>query len=308
MPGDASSSALVEDFLTWLRVEKGRAANTIESYRRDLLKAGDLLEEKGGGLARATAADIEGLVARLQASGESAASTARRIAALRMFYRFHAAEGTVQADPTLGIEGVRVAAGVPKPLTITEMEAVIASVTGTDDGAGRDRALLEFMFATGARVSEVCGLNLDDIDRTEQLVRLFGKGSKERIVPVGRVAFSALLAYVDGGARDCLADKGPMRREDRNAVFLTNRGRRLNRQKAWDIVRNAGARAGLDRELSPHALRHTCATLMLDGGADLRVVQEMLGHATISTTQIYTKVSQERLLQVYRQSHPRASA
>ena len=301
----ATGPANVEDFLTWLRVERGRSANTVSSYRRDLLKADSWLGELGTSLDAADGEQLAAFVASCQASGESPASTARRVAALRMYFRHQLAEGRIPADPTAMLEGVRVSAGVPKPLTIDEMERVIGSVTGDAPADLRDRALLEFMFATGARVSEACGLNTDDIDRGAMVVRLLGKGSKERVVPLGGAALRAIEEYLSGGARDVLARIGGGR-DDRNAVFLTNRGRRLNRQKAWDIVRSAGVRAGITRELSPHALRHTCATLMLSGGADLRIVQEMLGHASISTTQVYTKVSREHLLEVYRTSHPRA--
>lgn len=306
MARSGAEESSVEEFLTWLRVERGRSANTISSYRRDLAKAAEWLDSAGSGLEEADGDDLGRLIAHLQSSGESAASTARRVAAMRMYYRHRVAEGARDTDPTVMLEGVRVAAGVPKPLTIEEMERVIDSVTGDSPADMRDLALLEFMFATGARVSEACGLDTDDIDRTAGVVRLFGKGSKERVVPIGDTALAAVEEYLHGGSRDILAGHGGGR-EDRQAVFLTNRGRRLNRQKAWDIVRSAGLRAGIERELSPHSLRHTCATLMLAGGADLRIVQEMLGHASISTTQIYTKVSQEQLLEVYRTSHPRAT-
>ncbi len=298
----------VEVFLTWLRVERGRAANTVSSYRRDLLRAGELLAGRGESLVGATPGGLSALVAQFQSSGEAAATTARRLAALRMFYAHAVAEGTVPADPTLHLEGVRVAAGVPRPLSMEETERLLASVAGDEPTAERDRALLEFLYATGARISEACGLDLDDLDRANSLVRLFGKGSKERIVPVGRTALAAIGEYIDSGAREALSPQQWRSREDRAAVFLTNRGRRLSRQKAWDIVRSAGDRAGIGREMSPHVLRHTCATHMLEHGADLRIVQEMLGHATISTTQVYTKVSQERLLAVYRGAHPRATA
>lgn len=295
----------VEEFLTWLRVERGRSDNTISSYRRDLSKASAWLVAEGASLEEADGDELGRFVGFLQSSGESAASTARRVAALRMYYRHRVAEGERESDPTALLEGVRVAAGVPKPLTLEETERLIASVTGESPADLRDVALLEFMFATGARVSEACGLDTDDIDKESRVVRLFGKGSKERVVPVGETALRALDTYVNGGSRALLASIGT-RREDRSAVFLTNKGRRLNRQKAWDIVRTAGMRAGIGREVSPHALRHTCATLMLAGGADLRIVQEMLGHASISTTQVYTKVTQEQLVEVYRTSHPRA--
>ena len=298
----------VESFLTWLRVERGRAANTVASYRRDLHRAGAFLAARRSSLLAAGSKDLTAFVADLQASGEAAASTARRLAALRMYYGHMVAEGVLDTNPTSHLEGIRVAAGVPKPLTLGETERLLAAVTGEAPADERDRAMLEFLYATGARISEACGLNMDDIDLRERVVRLFGKGSKERLVPIGRVACEALRAYMEDGARSSLQPLSWRKADDRVAVFLTNTGRRMNRQKAWDVVRTAGLRAGIAGEMSPHVLRHTCATHMLEHGADLRIVQEMLGHATISTTQIYTKVSQERLLAVYRSSHPRATA
>ncbi|MEY4031692.1 MAG: tyrosine recombinase XerD [Actinomycetota bacterium] len=296
----------VEKFLTWLRVERGRASNTVASYRRDLARADAHLRAGRSSLVGATGKDLAGFIAHLQASGEAAASTARRLAALRMFFGYLVSEEIVTVDPTAHLEGIRVAAGVPKPLTMEETERLLSSITGDEPRDVRDRALLEFLYATGARISEACGLNLDDLDLRDRVVRLFGKGSKERVVPIGRVAAESLRAYLEEGARAGLVPASWKSGQDRSAVFLTNTGRRLNRQKAWDVVRTAGRRAGVDGEMSPHVLRHTCATHMLEHGADLRIVQEMLGHATISTTQIYTKVSQDRLLSVYRESHPRA--
>jgi integrase/recombinase XerD len=298
----------VEKFLTWLRVERGRAANTVASYRRDLARAQEHLASRQSSLMGASGKDLAGFIAALQSSGEAAASTARRLAALRMFYGYLVAEELIGADPTAHLEGIRVAAGVPKPLTMDETERLLSSVTGDEPADARDRALLEFLYATGARISEACGLNLDDLDLRDRVVRLFGKGSKERLVPVGRLAVESIRTYLEDGARSALTPHAWRSGTDRTAVFLTNTGRRLNRQKAWNVVRTAGRRAGIDGEMSPHVLRHTCATHMLEHGADLRIVQEMLGHATISTTQIYTKVSQDRLLSVYRAAHPRATS
>lgn len=306
MDARAGDGVVVEAFLTWLTVERGRAANTVSSYRRDLAAAGAWLEGHGLTLVTATSVDLERYVASLLGDGGAASSAARRLAALRTFYGWMTREGTVAVDPTAGLEGVRVPAGVPKPLSVADTDRLLASVPGEDAECLRDRALLEFLYATGARVSEVCGLDIDDIDLVGCVVRLLGKGSKERVVPVGSVAVAALRDWLDIGRRQLTPDRWRSA-SDRTAVFLTNTGRRLNRQKAWDIVRAAGRRAGLGEELSPHVLRHTCATHMLEHGADLRIVQEMLGHATISTTQVYTKVSGERLLEVYRAAHPRAS-
>lgn len=295
-----------ESFLLWLTVERGRAANTVASYRRDLRKYEEFLARKGSSALEATENDVESFVRSLQAEGEAVASTARRLAAVRMLHSYLVAEDRRADNPSARVEGVRVPTGVPKPLSLPEVESLLSSVVGEDCLALRDRALLEFLYATGARISEACDLNLDDLDLNSRVVRLFGKGSKERVVPFGRTAESHLRAYLNVGGRQSLVPDYWARQGDREAVFLTNKGRRLNRQKAWNIVRDAGVSSGIAQELSPHVLRHSCATHMLEHGADLRIVQEMLGHATISTTQIYTKVSQERLLNVYRDAHPRA--
>lgn len=306
VPAPEGAGEVLEPFLTWLTVERGRAANTVTSYRRDLIAAATWLSAHRLTLVTATPGVLENYVAGLLSDGGAASSAARRLAALRTFYRWMTNEGLVPSDPTLGLEGVRVPTGVPKPLSDDDTGLLLAAVTGDDAEALRDRALLEFLYATGARVSEVCGLDIDDLDLVGSVVRLLGKGSKERVVPVGSVAVEALRAWLEEGRRQMTPDRWRSG-SDRTAVFLTNTGRRLNRQKAWDIVRSAGRRAGLGDDLSPHVLRHTCATHMLEHGADLRIVQEMLGHATISTTQVYTKVSGERLLAVYRAAHPRAS-
>lgn len=306
MTSHSDSDAYVEDFLQWMTVERGRAANTVSSYRRDLRRYVDFLHSRSVDVMTATNDDVEAFIRSLQASGEAAASTARRLAALRMLHGYLVAEDVREANPGAHVEGVKVSAGVPKPLSMDEVESLLGVVTGELSVDLRDRALLEFLYATGARISEACDLNLDDLDLSARVVRLFGKGSKERVVPFGRIAEEHLRTYLSVGGREALVPDVWARTADREAVFLTNRGRRLNRQKAWNIVRDAGRAAGINRELSPHVLRHSCATHMLEHGADLRIVQEMLGHATISTTQIYTKVSQERLWNVYRKAHPRA--
>jgi integrase/recombinase XerD len=296
----------VESFLVWMTVERGRALNTVSSYRRDLRKYEEFLASRTTSARLATESDVESFVRSLQATGEAVASTARRLAAVRMLHSYLVAEDIRPDNPSTRIEGVRVPTGVPKPLSLTEVDSLLSSVRGEDALALRDRALLEFLYATGARISEACDVNIDDIDLQSRVVRLFGKGSKERVVPFGRTAETHVRAYLAVGGRSVLAPENWARQGDRDAVFLTNKGRRLNRQKAWNIVRDAGVAAGITQEMSPHVLRHSCATHMLEHGADLRIVQEMLGHATISTTQIYTKVSQERLLNVYRDAHPRA--
>lgn len=299
-------SGEAESFLLWLTVERGRAANTVNSYRRDIARYELFLADKGCTVLTCTEEHVEEFVRSLQSQGEAVASVARRLAAVRMFHSYLSAENVRSNNPAARIEGVRVPVGVPKPLSLDEVEALLNSVTGVESVNIRDRALLEFLYATGARISEACDVNVNDLDMSARVVRLFGKGSKERVVPFGRTAEKHLREYLSVGGRDMLVPSSWSKASDRDAVFLTNRGRRLNRQKAWAIVRDAGVAAGIEWELSPHVLRHSCATHMLEHGADLRIVQEMLGHATISTTQIYTKVSPERLFSVYRQFHPRA--
>ena len=295
----------VEEFLSWLVAERGRAPNTIVAYRRDLTAYCAWLAAHGDDVMTVDTPTLVDFVAARREAG-AASSVARLLAAVRTLHRYLVTEGERPDDPTADLEGVRVPAGLPKPLSEAEVGALLDAVVGTDPVAARDRALLELLYATGARISEACGLSMGDIDFDARLVRLFGKGSKERIVPFGRAAGAALDEWFSPRGRVLLAPATWRRRDDAEAVFLNRRGGRLTRQAAWAVVRRHGDRAGLRTELSPHVLRHSCATHLLDHGADLRVVQELLGHASISTTQIYTKVSQERLFEVYRAAHPRA--
>ncbi len=255
-----------------------------------------------------TTPDLLALVAERRRRGNAPATIARQLAAVRSLHGFLVNEERRRDDPTLDVEAVRIPAAIPKALGEHDVNRLLAAVTGDDPVARRDRALLELLYGTGARVSEVCDLSMGDIDFDGRLVRLFGKGAKERIVPFGRAAADALDRWFAPGGRLDLAPTQWRRRDDANAVFLNTRGARLTRQAAWAVIKKYGRRAGLDtnHQLSPHVLRHSCATHLLDHGADLRVVQELLGHASISTTQVYTKVSQERLWQVYREAHPRA--
>ncbi len=297
---------LVERFCRWMQVERGRSANTVAAYRRDLGQWGRWLVERGSSVRAASETDVIGFVEHLRTRGDAPASAARRLAALRMFHGFLLAEGIRPDDPSAAVEGVKVPKGVPKPLSESDVAKMLSAVTGDAATDIRDRAMLEFLYATGARISEMCGLELGDLDVSARLVRLFGKGSKERVVPFGGQAADRLDEWLGVGGRDLLVPERWRSSDDREAVFLTDTGRRMNRQKAWSVVRDAGHRAGITTDISPHVLRHSCATHMLEHGADLRIVQEMLGHASISTTQIYTKVSTERLWAVYRESHPRA--
>jgi integrase/recombinase XerD len=306
---DASATELplaAEEFLSWMVTERGRATNTVSAYRRDLVAYVGWMRDHQLVLESITAGDLERFIGERRRTA-APSSVARQLAAIRMLHRFLVEEGLAATDPTADLDGVRVPAGLPKPLTEEQVTSLLDAVTGSDPVSLRDRALLELLYATGARISEVCGLSLGDLDLHHRAARLYGKGSKERLVPFGRAAADAVAEWLGPAGRPRLVPDAWRRRGDAEAVFLNQRGARLARQVAWAVVKKHGERAGLpSASLSPHVLRHSCATHLLDHGADLRIVQELLGHASVSTTQIYTKVSQERLLQVYRDAHPRA--
>ena len=295
-----------ERFLTWMRVEQGRSDRTIEAYGRDIAQYESYLATAKSNSRVVKPAVIEKYVGQLRANERAPKSSARQFAAIRMFHRFMLDEGLRTDNPTSFIDGVKVPSGIPKALSEEEVELLLNAVTGVDSLAVRDRALLEFLYATGARVSEACGLSMSDVDMESNVARVFGKGSKERIVPFGRHAKEALETWLGAGGRPMLCPQQWAKRDHADAVFLGSRGTRLSRQAAWGIVRKYAMLAGIKSELSPHVLRHSCATHMLVHGADLRIVQELLGHASVSTTQVYTKVDNEVLFEMYRESHPRA--
>lgn len=296
----------VEEFLSWMVAEKGRSANTIVAYRRDLASYCDWLHRHGTTVLDVGHLQLVEFVGERRGSAAATSSVARQLASMRMLHRYLAIEGERPDDPAADLEGVRVPSGIPKPLTEAEVSSLIDAVVVTEPIHRRDLALIELLYATGARISEAVGLSAGDLDLDARLVRLFGKGSKERIVPFGATAAEALEDWFSPSGRARIVPAQWRRRDDAEAVFLNTRGGRLTRQAAWQMIKKYGVRAGIGDRLSPHVLRHSCATHLLDHGADLRVVQEMLGHASISTTQIYTKVSQERLWDVYRNAHPRA--
>ena len=295
-----------EEYLSWLAAERGRAANTLAAYRRDLARYEAALAACGRTPLDARAEDVERYVAGLRAEGQSAPTVARAVSALRGLHRFLVDEESAGLDPTADLETGRLPARLPKALGEGEVARVIEGIVGDDPVARRDRALLELLYGTGARVSEAVGLNLTDLAGGDGLVRLYGKGSKERLVPLGRHAARALARWLGEGGRDELAPERWRRKGDAEAVFLNARGSRLSRQGAFAVVRARGAEAGV--ELSPHALRHSCATHLLSHGADVRVVQELLGHASVTTTQLYTKVTSDHLRAAYEAAHPRAGA
>ena len=295
-----------EEFLSWLAVERGRAANTLAAYRRDLVAYETWLAARRLTVGDVTEPVVEEYVGALRDAGRRPASVARALVAVRSLHRFRVDEGVATVDPTGEVGVPKVPQGLPKALSEEEVGALINAVTGEDARARRDRALLELLYGTGMRISEAVGLSLGALFLDEGMVRAFGKGSKERIVPIGRLARQAMESWLGVGGRTAMVPARWARRGDAEAVFLNRRGGRISRQGAWGIVRRYGDRAGLGDRLTPHVLRHSCATHMLDHGADIRVVQELLGHASIATTQVYTKVSTDRLLAAYDKAHPRA--
>jgi integrase/recombinase XerD len=308
-------SRLIAEHDDWLVVERGLAENSLAAYRRDLRRYAAFLRARGEtdparigeDVVHAYVRHLETLVDDEGHRVLAASSVARAVVAVRSFHRFCAREGFVDRDPSEEVGAPPVPAGIPKALDEEEVDLLLRAVTGDDPLAQRDRALLELLYGTGIRISEAVGLDVDDIDLEDGVVRVLGKGSKERIVPVGRGARDAIDAYVRDGRR-ALRGPGSRRAGDAAALVLNARGGRISRQSCWTIVKRAGERVGLGERLSPHVLRHSCATHMLDHGADLRVVQELLGHASLSTTQVYTKVSPERLRAAYEAAHPRARA
>jgi integrase/recombinase XerD len=296
----------VEDFLTWLRAEQGRSPNTLAAYKRDLRRYLTYLDEQGSGLGDVTRADLERYVGALRDEGLAPSTVARSLVAVRSLHRFLVDEGYLDVDPGADFEMPRVPAGLPKALSEAEIERLLDAVVGDEPMARRDRAILEVLYGTGLRISELTGLSLPDVDLGDGLLRAFGKGSRERVVPLGRLAREALAAWLDVGGRPAMEPERWARRDDAEAVFLNQRGGRLSRQGAWAVVRRYGDAVGLGARLTPHVLRHSCATHLLDHGADIRAVQELLGHASVSTTQVYTLVSTDRLWEVYRSAHPRA--
>jgi integrase/recombinase XerD len=295
-----------EEFLSWLAVERGRAANTLAAYRRDLAAYEEFLVGRGLSLPEVTEPVVEDYVAFLRAAGRKPASVARALVAVRSLHRFCLDEGATTIDPTDQVGVPRVPQGLPKVLSEAEVESLLAAVTGDDAVARRDRAILELLYGGGLRISELVGLSLGDLAMDDGYLRAYGKGSKERVVPVGRWAREAVQAWLAPSGRGVMVPKRWARRGDAEAVLLNQRGGRLSRQGAWAIVRAYGDQVGLGERLTPHVLRHSCATHMLEHGADVRLVQELLGHASIATTQVYTRVSPELWRQQYERAHPRA--
>ncbi|MBI2168297.1 MAG: site-specific tyrosine recombinase XerD [Actinobacteria bacterium] len=314
-PTGEGLARLLREHETWLAVERGVAENTRRAYQRDLRRYAAFLRRSGLSEPSAigepvVAAYVDEMSAAVDDDGNrrySPSTVARALVAVRSFHRFCVAEGYLGVDPTEDVGAPRVPQGVPKALTLEEVELLLDGIEDDTPPAIRDRAIIEVLYATGVRISELVGLDLDAIDLESGFIRVLGKGGRERMVPVGSTARDAVDRYLRS-ARPELAPARFARRGDAEAAFLNARGARLTRQGCWMILRRHGQRAGLADRLTPHVLRHSCATHMLDRGADLRVVQELLGHARISTTQVYTKVTTERLRRAYDAAHPRARA
>ncbi len=303
-------SRAVGTYLDHLTVERGLAANTLASYRRDLRRYDEFLAGRIGVLARVTEAVVSGFLMRLREGDADhpplgASSAGRTVVAVRGFHRFCLREGMTTVDPAAAMRPPAPPQRLPKALTVDEVGRMLAAAAAAEAEpavlATRDAALLELLYGTGARISEAVGLDVDEVDLDSGTVLLRGKGSKERVVPVGSYARQAVSAYLVRGRPD-LAGRG----KGTPALFLNARGGRLSRQSAWTVLRRAAERAGIGKEVSPHTLRHSFATHLLDGGADVRVVQELLGHASVTTTQVYTLVTVDKLREVYATSHPRA--
>lgn len=295
-----------EEFLSWLAVEKGRSRNTLVAYRHDLTTYEAWAAAHSVEVHTATPEEIELHLTDLRALDRNPASLARATTALRGLYRFWVEEGTIAVDPTVDVRSPKLPRRLPKALDESQVLELLNSVNGTEPVDLRDRALVEVLYGTGARISEVVGLSLLDLTGDDDMLRVFGKGSKERLVPLGSHARMAIERWLGPVGRRQMAPNHFARRSDAEAVFLNIRGARLSRQGAWAAVQHRAERVGLGDVVSPHVLRHSCATHMLAHGADIRVVQEVLGHVSIATTQLYTRLSQDHLRASYLRAHPRA--
>jgi integrase/recombinase XerD len=303
----------VQGYLDHLAIERGVAANTLSSYRRDLRRYREFLDARSiGDLAGVSETDVSDFLVALRRGDPdngvvplSAVSAARAVIAVRGLHRFAAAEGIAAIDVAREVKPPTPSRRLPKSLSLDEVLALLEAAGGDSEADGpltlRNRALLELLYSTGARISEAVGLDLDDVDTAARSVLLAGKGGKQRLIPIGRPAVAALDAYLVRGRPD-LARRG----RGTPGIFLNARGGRLSRQSAWQVLQDAAERAGITATVSPHVLRHSFATHLLDGGADVRVVQELLGHASVTTTQVYTLVTVNTMREVYAVAHPRA--
>ena len=298
----------MERFLDHLTVERGLSTNTLTAYRRDLRRYADFLDARGvRSMHEVNEATIRSFIASVSASTHGPnsdsykpTSVVRALSAVRSFHRFLLRDGVLQVDPAATVTRPRVPRALPRPLSVDDVATLLSAPDPADPAGARDRAMLELLYGAGLRISELVGLDVDDIDLEGGAVRVLGKGGKERDVPVGRFAREAVQAYLSRG-RPTFASA-----RTRGALFLNVRGGRLTRQSSARILQRHARAAGLERRVTLHSLRHSFATHLLEGGADVRVVQELLGHSSVATTQVYTLVTKEHLREVYYTSHPRA--
>ncbi len=292
---------LIKEYIQYLSVERGLAANTLESYERDLVQFCDYAQKHE----RISCATIDrqfifSYMEHQIMSGKASSSISRALAAVKSFFRFLVNEGYQDSDPTINFESPKVLKRLPKVLSIHEVDLLLSAPNTSTPAGKRDKAMLELLYATGVRVSELVSLDTKDVNLEHGYLRCFGKGSKERIVPIGNLASQYVDLYLSYGRNHLIKNN------DTVALFLNNRGERLSRQGFWKILKKHNKKAGILKDIMPHTLRHSFATHLLDNGADLRSVQEMLGHADVSTTQIYTHITKSRLHEMYRRTHPRA--
>jgi len=296
-------AAAITAFLTHVRVEKGLSPNTVSAYRRDLLKFEEFAKKKKLTVESVSREDLMDFLASLYRMKLESRTVARNLVTMRNFFRFTLVQGTRADDPTLNLESPKIRRSLPGYLRLEEVEKLLAQPDEKQPAGLRDRAMLEVLYSTGLRVSELVGLRVMDMDRAAGCVRCIGKGDKERIVPVGKKAIALVERYLRDARPKLLANA---KQANIATLFINRRGGPISRVGVWKILTAYGRQAGLRRGLTPHMLRHSFATHLLEGGADLRSVQLMLGHSDISTTQIYTHVVEERLKQIYKAHHPRA--
>ena len=312
MPYHAPLSDASEEYLNWLAVERGRSRNTINAYRRDLTKFESYVDYCGLSIRNVSNHAIDDFSHSLRERGYASSSHARILSCVKGLYSFMLDEGLIEAHPATRVKPPHRVERLPKALSLREVELLLSGNEEVDSPVSRrDQAILELLYATGMRVSELVNLSLGDIITTRSGIgtaKVTGKGSKQRLIPVGEVALDALKSWLSPYGREKLVPERWKRRTDSDAVFLNTRGGRITRQGVWLIMKKRAGTLRLEARVYPHVLRHSCATHMLEGGADIRTVQEMLGHSSISTTQIYTKVSVEHLRSTYLAAHPRANA
>ena len=296
---DDSIEPMIVKFLDSVWMERGLSPNTLAAYRADLTALSRWLRQRGTALTRTTRNDLLGFIAWRVETGARPRSTARQLSSFRRFFRYLVREGVVKEDPTAQIAMPKIGRSLPKSLTEAQVDALLAAPQTSDPLGNRDRAMLEVLYATGLRVSELVSLKHGQVNQNQGVIRIVGKGNRERLIPLGEEAMRWLADFVRGARGEILLDR------QTDHLFPTRRGDRMTRQAFWHIIKRYAKKAGIEKELSPHTLRHAFATHLLNHGADLRVVQMLLGHSDLSTTQIYTHVARERMKELHAQHHPR---